>query len=117
VSQNLVSPVAEIRGLGLGGGRDGDGELFGGELGAWRRRRVGVLCAGRVGADGSGAQRAAVGHRLILAGAEFFFTATVVRSGPGQGARVSCAREAVNFRLLIGVHKPWVGNPTPGLCA
>ncbi|MGK5643350.1 hypothetical protein ACSNOK_34580, partial [Streptomyces sp. URMC 126] len=60
-------------------GHQGDwdgGEAFGGELRAWRRHRIGVSRAGRIGAVGSGAQRAAVGHRpIIAAGREFFFTA------------------------------------------
>ncbi|WP_445527470.1 hypothetical protein [Streptomyces cyslabdanicus] len=48
-------------------GKPARGEEFGGELGAWRGRQLGVSRAGDVGAVGSGAQRAAVGHRPILA--------------------------------------------------
>ncbi|GHA73831.1 hypothetical protein GCM10010345_90630 [Streptomyces canarius] len=82
------------RGFRLGG-RDGR-EAFGGELRA-RRRRIGVWCAGRLGGGGSGAQRAAVGHRPIIAAEpEFFFTDPATLSGPAP-RRACDAREAVNF--------------------
>ncbi|CAK7279209.1 hypothetical protein SGPA1_100005 [Streptomyces misionensis JCM 4497] len=91
-------------------GRRG-GEAFGGELPA--RRRIGVSRAGRVGAVGSGAQRAAVGHRPILLAPKFFFTAPAVDSGPVQGARVSRTREAVNSGLASETkHFPhYLGKP------
>lgn len=73
-----------------------DRQAFGGELRA-RRRRIGVSHV-RHGGGGSGAQRAAVGHRPIIpAGEEFVFTAPATRSGPAHAARVSRTREAVNF--------------------
>ncbi|MBG7704598.1 hypothetical protein HCJ76_42550 [Streptomyces sp. MC1] len=91
-----TAPAGRAR-LRLGGGRDGR-QAFGGELRA-RRRRIGVWRAGWLGGGGSGAQRAALGHRPIIpARGEFFFTAPATRSRPAQRARVSRTREAVNFR-------------------